>query len=221
MTLEADHPLRCIVHDVDGNPVSPATVLEAYAQRCFPMADHRHGPFAWFRPSERAVITWESWKVPRSLAKTWRRHPYRLTCDTAFDAVIEACADRSETWINHDIDTLYRALHRLGIAHSIEAWDHRDRLVGGCYGLALGGCFCGESMFHRAADAAKLAVVQLVRHLRAGGFQLLDCQQQTPHMARFEAQEISDARYADLLRPLLDEVPEWPAILDAGHGPLP
>ena len=196
--------LGVTVYDVDGHAVTPAGLVSAYSQRCFPMADHRGGPFAWFRPSERAVITWDTWKVPRSLAKVWRKKPYRLTCDQAFTDVIHACAQRSETWISHDIERLYAALHQLGIAHSCEAWDADDNLVGGCYGLALGGCFCGESMFTRADNAAKLCVMHLVDHLQASGFSILDCQQQTPHMQRFGATEIGDAAYEKMLVPLLE-----------------
>jgi leucyl/phenylalanyl-tRNA--protein transferase len=193
--------------DADGNLVSPAMILNAYRQRAFPMADERRGAFSWFRPHVRAVITWDQWKVPESLVKTMRRSPYRLTIDAAFPQVIAACADRSSTWISEGIERLYTALHALGVAHSVEAWDAGGTLVGGCYGLQIGGCFCGESMFHRAPDASKIAVVHLVDHLRRQGFSLLDCQQQTPHMQRFGAREISDPDYARLLAACPDEVP--------------
>jgi leucyl/phenylalanyl-tRNA---protein transferase len=188
------------VQDADGNPITPDTILDAYWQRCFPMADSRRGRFRWYRPVQRAVIDWQAWKVPDSLDKVIRnRRPYRISFDTAFDEVITACADRDSTWISHGIEKLYRALHRRGVAHSVEAWSADGQLVGGLYGIALGACFCGESMFHRADDAAKICVVSLVAHLRAQGFKLLDCQQQTPHMQRFGAYEISDADYAERL----------------------
>jgi leucyl/phenylalanyl-tRNA--protein transferase len=183
------------VRDADGFPVNAELVIEAYWQRCFPMADHRRGRLRWFRPPVRAVITWESWKVPDSLVRTMRKEPYRLTIDHAFARVIAACAERKSTWISGDIEKLYLDLHQRGIAHSVEAWAG-DELAGGLYGLSLGACFCGESMFHRRDDAAKICVVHLVERLRANGFKLLDCQQQTPHMARFGAHEITDADYA-------------------------
>lgn len=188
-----------VVIDADGALVTPDLVLEAYRQRCFPMADGRDGRLRWYRPLRRAVITWDRWTIPRSLAKRVRQQPYTITVDRAFDRVVAACSARATTWISPDIELLYGALHRRGQAHSFEAWDAAGELVGGLYGLRLGCCFCGESMFHRADDAAKLCVVALVERLQARGFQLLDCQQQTPHMARFGAYEIDDAAYAQLL----------------------
>ncbi len=188
-----------VVFDADGNAVTPETVLYAYRHRCFPMADDRHGGFDWYRPESRAVITWDRWKIPDSLRKVLKKQPYRITVDTVFTEVMTACADRDSTWISTDLDQLYGALHRQGHAHSVEAWAADGSLVGGLYGLCVGACFCGESMFHRAPDAAKACVVHLVERLRARGFLLLDCQQQTPHMQRFGAYEISDRAYAKLL----------------------
>ena len=192
-------PWDVTVNDADGNPITPEVILNAYRQRAFPMADTRRGKFRWYRPATRAVITWDRWKVPESLGKVMRREPYRITVDTAFDQVIAACADRSSTWISHGIEKLYTALHHAGYGHSVEAWAADGSLVGGCYGIAVGGCFCGESMFHRADDAAKICVVNLVKHLQKRGFALLDCQQQTPHMERFGAVEINDDAYAALI----------------------
>jgi leucyl/phenylalanyl-tRNA--protein transferase len=185
--------------DDEGFPVTPDLVLSAYWQRCFPMADGRRGRLRWYRPETRAVITWESWKVPESLRKVMRKQPYRITFNRDFPTVIRECSARKSTWISHDVEQLYGALHQRGLVHSVEAWDDSGALVGGLYGLCLGSCFCGESMFHRADDAAKVCVVHLVERLQAQGFLLLDCQQQTPHMARFGAQEISDQQYASLL----------------------
>jgi len=187
------------VVDADGYEVTPDLVLEAYRQRCFPMAEERGGPLRWYRPAERAVITWDRFKIPDSLGKRLRNRPFTITVDRDFPAVIAACAERASTWISHDIEALYTALHHRGQAHSLEAWDAGGALVGGLYGLTIGGCFCGESMFHRADDAAKMCVVRLVELLQARGFSVLDCQQQSPHMARFGAYEISDATFADLL----------------------
>lgn len=188
-----------VVRDADGQAVTPALVLAAYAQGCFPMADHRHGRLRWYRPQRRAIITWDRWRIPRSLAKVMRREPCRLTVDQACAEVIATCAQRESTWISPDIEALYGELHRLGHVHSVEAWNAAGTLVGGCYGLALGGCFSGESMFHRADDAAKLCVVHLVAHLRRCGFALLDCQQTSPHMGRFGAYEVGAEAYAELL----------------------
>ncbi len=184
-----------VVFDIDGHPVNPQMLLEAYVQRCFPMSEDRDGPLAWYRPPERAVIDWQSWKIPKSLQKIWKKNPYRMSFDTAFSEVMQACAERETTWIGKDIETLYTALHHKGIAHSVEAWDEDDQLVGGLYGLALGGAFCGESMFRRADNASKLSVIYLVEHLQRQGFLLLDCQQQTPHMQRFGAYIINDDDY--------------------------
>ena len=195
-----DDPASVTVRDADGNPVTPEVLINAYWQRCFPMADTRRGKFRWYRPETRAVITWDAWKVPDSLVKVMRnRQPYRITVDQDFSAVIHACATRDTTWISLGIERLYIALHHLGLAHSIEAWAPDGELVGGLYGVTLGACFCGESMFHRAPDASKICVVTLVERLQRRGFRLLDCQQQTPHMARFGAQEIADSAYAALL----------------------
>ena len=195
-----EDPAAITVHDADGNPITPQVILNAYWQRCFPMAETRRGRFRWYRPETRAVITWDAWKVPDSLQKVIRnQRPYRITVDSDFPRVIAKCAERDSTWICLGIEKLYVALHHLGVAHSVEAWNDDGELVGGLYGIALGSCFCGESMFHRVPDASKICVVTLVAHLRARGFRLLDCQQQTPHMQRFGAREIPDADYARLL----------------------
>lgn len=191
------------IHDLAGRVVTPEIIVNAYCERCFPMSDDRDSPLNWYRPEDRAVIDWQSWKVPRSMRKQWNKAPYRLSHDTAFAQVIAACADRESTWIGHDIENLYMQLHDMGIAHSVEAWNEHDELVGGVYGLSLGAAFCGESMFHRAPDASKLCVMYLVRHLQDRGFRLLDCQQQTPHMQRFGAYLIDDQEYQEIFEAAL------------------
>jgi leucyl/phenylalanyl-tRNA--protein transferase len=194
--------------DADGYPITPAVVLAAYQQGCFPMADDRNGRLRWYQPAERAIITWDRYQIPKSLSKVARnRQPYRLTINENFNAVIGACAERTSTWISSDIEALYTALHHLGYAHSVEAWDKSGALVGGCYGLTIGGIFCGESMFHRAPDASKLCVMFLIERLQANNFALLDCQQQTPHMERFGAYTIDEAAYAELLMAHAEERP--------------
>jgi leucyl/phenylalanyl-tRNA--protein transferase len=195
-----------VILDADGYPVTPELVLSAYWQRCFPMADDRQSRLRWYRPATRAIITWERWKIPESLAKVMRKEPFRVTIDHAFPAVISSCAQRASTWISRDVERLYLELHRRGDAHSVEAWQGED-LVGGLYGISLGGCFCGESMFHTASDAAKICVVRLVERLVAKGFQMLDCQQQTPHMARFGAFEVTDHEYEERLERCRAECP--------------
>ncbi len=200
---------RVRVRDADGTVVGAELLLEAYRQRCFPMAEGRDGTFRWFRPATRAVITWDAFHVPRSLRRRAATGAVQLTRDQDFAAVIRACADRRETWISHQLEALYLDLHALGKAHSVEAWDADGSLIGGLYGLVLGGCFCGESMFHRVADASKLCVLHLVEHLQQREFALLDCQQQTPHMARFGAREIPDADYAALLENCLSLEPAF------------
>ncbi len=191
-------PIRRI-RDEEGIPVSPARVLRAYTERCFPMADHRDGRIFWIRPFERAVIFLEDFHVPKSLQKLRKKKPFRLTTDVAFRAVVEACADRRETWICRDIEELFGQLHGLGFAHSVEAWDDRGRLVGGVYGLSVGGVFAGESMFHLETGASKLCIVALAEHLANLGYGALDCQQQTPHMERFGGRVVSDEVFASVL----------------------
>ena len=199
--MHGDH----IIYDAHGCLVTPDLVLRAYQSRCFPMADHREGVINWYRPVMRAVVTWDRFRIPRSLQKTWQRTALTVTCDTAFDQVIDRCAARDETWISRDLQRLYQELHERGRAHSVEAWDADGRLVGGLYGLAIGGVFCGESMFHTVPDASKYCVIVLVESLRRSGFGLLDCQQQTPHMERFGARLISDADYEALLLDHLEQ----------------
>jgi len=184
------------IRDEDGIPVSPARVLRAYMERCFPMADHRGGKIFWVRPTERAFINWDGYRIPRSMWRTIRKTPFRCTTDVAFRAVVEACANRHDTWISRDIEQLFRQLHQLGLAHSVEAWDREGRLVGGLYGLSVGSIFAGESMFHLETGAGKMCIMALIEHLRALGYIGLDCQQQTPHMEMFGAALIPDDVYA-------------------------
>ncbi len=185
--------------------LSPELVLRAYAVGVFPMAEDRGDPEVhWVEPRVRGVIPLERFHVPRRLARTIRQGRFEVRVNTAFEAVIAACAARTagrpETWINDAIVEAYSALHRLGYVHSVETW-REDRLVGGLYGVALGGAFFGESMFSRAADASKVALVHLVDRLRRGGFVLLDAQFVTDHLRQFGAVEVSRDTY---LRRLAD-----------------
>lgn len=175
--------------------VTPELLLQAYRAGVFPMAEHRDDPeMFWVDPRKRGVFPLDGFRISRSLAKTLRRDAYRVTLNTAFGDVIDACADRSETWINHDIRVLYEELHHQGHAHSLEVWSD-DRLIGGVYGVAVGGAFCGESMFSRQRDASKIALAWLVDLLRRTGFVLFDTQFLTHHLASLGAIEITRAEY--------------------------
>jgi leucyl/phenylalanyl-tRNA--protein transferase len=183
--------------------VTPDLVIRAYASGVFPMADSRSAQdLLWFDPPMRGIIPLEGFHVPRRLTRTVRRWTGRVTVDRAFEDVIRSCAaprpGHPETWINGEIIALYSSLHQMGVAHSIEAWRDNE-LVGGLYGISLGGAFFGESMFSRETDASKIALVALVARLRRGGFTLLDTQFLTSHLARFGAIEISRDAYHRLL----------------------
>src|SRR5579859_7753660 len=149
-------------------PLDPVVLINAYAQGIFPMADH-DGQLHWYAPDPRAVLEHDNLYVSRSLRATLRKGIYTLRMDSAFEAVMRCCADREETWINEEFIKTYTQLHRLGFAHSVEAWQD-GQLVGGLYGIALGGAFIGESMFSYAKDASKVSLVTLVRHLKARGY---------------------------------------------------
>lgn len=175
--------------------ITPVLLLHAYAAGVFPMAESRAaGEMFWVDPRRRGVLPLDGLHVSRSLARTMRRGGFEIRIDSAFTAVLEACADRPETWINPEIVRLYSGLYRMGHAHSIEVWIDND-LAGGLYGVSLGAAFFGESMFSRVRDASKIALVALVARLRAGGFRLLDTQFVTDHLARLGVVEISRADY--------------------------
>lgn len=182
-------------------------LLRAYAVGLFPMADDRKARSVfWVEPERRAILPLDGFHLSKSLRKTLRSDRFEVTADTAFDQVIALCAesaeDRPTTWINHDIEEAFRRLHQRKLAHSVEVWftgDGGRRLVGGLYGLALGGAFFGESMFSRMTDASKIAMAWLVGRLRVGGFSLLDCQFMTEHLASLGAIEVSSEDYSVLL----------------------
>ena len=178
--------------------LTPDLLLAAYCQGIFPMADER-GQIGFYDPNPRAIIPLDIFHVPRRLARTVRNGGLEIRADTRFREVVEACAEpapgRETTWISPEIVDMYAELHRLGFAHSVEAW--RDgRMVGGLYGVALRGLFAGESMFSRERDASKVALVHLVERLRRGGFVLLDTQFIVgDHMLQFGTIEIPRAEY--------------------------
>jgi leucyl/phenylalanyl-tRNA--protein transferase len=175
--------------------LTPEGIELAYRHGIFPMADERSGEVLWFRPDPRAVIPLDGFHVSRSLARTLRRGRFEVRVDTAFETVMRGCADRPEgSWISERFVEVYGALHRAGKAHSVEAWRDR-RLVGGVYGLALGGAFMAESMFHRETDASKVALAALVGRLSERGFTVLDVQYMTPHLESLGAVEITRREY--------------------------
>ena len=157
------------------------------------MADH-FGKIRWFAPDPRAILEHENLCVSRSLRATLRKHVYEVSIDTAFVSVIQHCAEREDTWINESFIATYTQLHYMGLAHSVEAWKEGE-LVGGLYGVSLGGAFMGESMFSRATDASKVCLVALVEHLKARGFVLHDVQYWTPHLATLGVTEIPRKQY--------------------------
>jgi leucyl/phenylalanyl-tRNA--protein transferase len=185
-----------------GGDLAPARLLEAYSHGVFPWFSDGD-PILWWSPDPRMVLFPEELKVSRSLRKTLDRGVYETRFDTAFREVIEACSAPRDgqpgTWIVPEMIEAYTRLHKLGFAHSVESW--RDgELVGGLYGIGLGQVFFGESMFMRATDASKVALVRLVERLRAGGCRVIDCQQATGHLASLGAREIARMAFAQLLQ---------------------
>lgn len=175
--------------------LTPELLLRAYAAGIFPMSEHRDDPEVfWVDPRRRGILPLKAFHISRSLARRMRRGEYRVTLNAGFDAVLDACADRAETWINDEIRHLYMALHRMGRAHSLEIWEG-SQLAGGVYGVNLGRAFFGESMVSPRTDGSKLALAHLTDHLDRCGFTLFDTQFITPHLASLGAIEISRADY--------------------------
>lgn len=192
----------------------PSVLLHAYRIGFFPMADPDDDDrIYWFAPDPRAVLPLDALRVSRSLRQRLRRETYSVTVDRAFEDVVAACAapapGREQTWISAEVAWAYTALHREGAAHSVECWDEAGDLVGGLYGVAIGGAFFGESMFSRATDASKVALVHLVGHLRARGFALLDVQMQTDHLASLGVVEIPREAYEARLAAALARPADW------------
>ena len=177
-------------------------LLQGYRLGVFPMA-MEDDSIAWFSPDPRAIIPLENFHVPHDLRRLARRNVFEIKMDNSFGQVIRDCARRKDTWINHEIIESYERLHELGHAHSVEAWAGNE-LAGGLYGVAVGGAFFGESMFHRVRDASKIALVGLVAHLRSQKFTLLDTQWVTPHLEQFGAIEIPRGQYLKLLSRAVD-----------------
>ena len=194
----------------------PAELLGCYARGIFPMGEAHDDPRVFLvEPDQRGVIPLAAFHIPSRLRRTVRGEPFIVRSDTAFEAVLDACATpapgREDTWINGPIRRLYLALHAMGHAHSLECWNG-ERLVGGLYGVTLGGAFFGESMFSRERDASKVALVHLVARLRMGGWKLLDAQFLTEHLSQFGAVETPQAAYLRLLEAALNATPDKTAL---------
>jgi leucyl/phenylalanyl-tRNA---protein transferase len=187
--------------------ITPQVLLRAYAAGVFPMAESADDTaLYWVEPDERGVIPLDTFHVSRSLRKRVRHQTYDIRIDTAFNTVIAQCAaqseTRKETWINKRIVSLYSQLHKMGCAHSVESWQN-GQLVGGLYGIRIGAAFFGESMFSRATDASKVALVHLVARLKFGGFKLLDAQFVNSHLLQFGTQAIGKKQYQVMLEEAL------------------
>jgi leucyl/phenylalanyl-tRNA--protein transferase len=193
--------------------ITPEILLKAYAAGIFPMAEDAADPtLFWVEPRERGIIPLNAFHLPKRLARTVRSDVFEIRVDHDFDAVVSGCAapgfDREKTWISGRIRQLYGELFEAGHCHTVEVYQ-RNRLVGGLYGVRLGGAFFGESMFHLQRDASKIALVHLVARLRHGGFSLLDTQFVTEHLARFGAIEIPRRDYKTMLRNATERRADW------------
>jgi leucyl/phenylalanyl-tRNA--protein transferase len=185
-----------------GADLEPGTLLQAYRKGLFPMG-LPDGHLGWWSPVDRAILPLRGLHISRSLRQSTRR--FQVSVDADFEGVIRGCADsrRRDPWITDEFVDAYTQLHRLGWAHSIEVWDHEGDLAGGLYGVSIGGLFAGESMFHEARDASKVALVHLVVVMNKGGGRLLDVQWQTPHLESLGAVVIGREAYLDLLEEAL------------------
>ncbi|MGB7336012.1 MAG: leucyl/phenylalanyl-tRNA--protein transferase [Salaquimonas sp.] len=183
--------------------ITPEVLLKAYSIGIFPMAESADDPeLFWVEPEMRGILPLDEFHIPKSLQKAMRKNPFEVRIDSAFMQVVEACAEpgpgRDNTWINRQIKKLYWQLFEMGHCHSVECWNDGE-LVGGLYGVQLGGAFFGESMFSRQTNASKIALAHLVHRMRAGGFLLLDTQFATKHLERFGVLEIPKKQYGGLL----------------------
>lgn len=201
------------------SPLTADQILRAYALGVFPMARQHDDPkLYWVDPEKRGILPLKDFHLPRSLKKVLKHGTFEMKIDTAFDQVLDLCAEstarRPETWINAEIVRLFTDLHHAGLAHSVESWQD-GKLVGGLYGLSLGSAFFGESMFSRATDASKAALAYLAALMKKGGYTLLDTQFVTDHLAQFGAVEIPRRDYLRMLAQALDK----PASFQGGLAP--
>ena len=201
--------------DVFDIEITPELIIRAYRAGIFPMAeDAGDEDLFWVSPEMRGIIPLDGFRLSTSLRKAIRKSGFAVRVDSDFDSVIDGCAEpdegRETTWINRTIRSVYGELFRRGVVHTVEVWDG-DELVGGLYGLAIGGAFFGESMFHRKTNASKMAMAHLVERLKAGGFVLLDTQFLTPHLASLGGVEIPREQYEERLAEALPVRGDWSA----------
>jgi len=195
--------------------ITPELIIRAYRAGIFPMAeDAEDEDLFWVSPEMRGIIPLDGFHLSTSLRKAIRKSGFVVKVDTDFDSIIDGCAEpddgRESTWINNTIRSVYGELFRRGVVHTVEVWDGNE-LVGGLYGLAIGGAFFGESMFHRRTNASKMAMAHLVERLKAGGFVLLDTQFLTPHLASLGGVEIPREQYEERLAEALLVSGDWSA----------
>ncbi len=196
---------------IEDAELSPELLLSAYRTGYFPMAYEKHDvDVAWFSPDPRGVLPIANFNIPRGLKRVMKDHPFTLKVDSAFADVITACAEitntRKDTWINQRILDAYVELHKAGHAHSVETW-HEGKLVGGLYGVSIGGAFFGESMFSRMPEASKVALVTLVEILDEAGYSLLDTQYVNEHLVQFGVEAVRKRRYLSLLEKAVNALP--------------
>jgi leucyl/phenylalanyl-tRNA--protein transferase len=198
-----------------GSELTPFLIRYAYEQGAFPMTLD-DGEVGWFRPRERALFPLEGIRLSRSLEKVLRQGRFEVTFDTDFEGVIRACLRPEDNWISDEFIRVYSQIHRQGWAHSAEAWVEGE-LVGGVYGVAMGSCFCAESMFHRHTNASKVALAALVARCRELGFTLFDAQVMNPHLASLGAYEVPHRQYMRMLRAALSIETPWSALPTAAE----
>lgn len=182
--------------------IRPAVLIAAYRGGMFPMAVDNRGELGWFSPDPRGIIPLDGLHIPKGLKRALKKDPFEIRINTQFSEVMDGCAERDTTWISPEIKRSYEKLHELGYAHSVECWDE-DGLAGGLYGISIGGAFFGESMFSRKTDSSKIALVRLVERLNARGFELLDTQWSTKHLATLGCIDIPRFEYIDRLNSAL------------------
>ena len=184
---------------MNNSVLSPHILVKAYSVGLFPMADMITGEISWYKPDPRAIIPLGGFHISRSLKKFINKNHYRISYSEAFTKVMRSCSNRSDTWISENLVEAYSRMNRMGAAHSVEVWEGEE-LVGGVYGLSLGGAFFAESMFHTRDNTSKLALYYLVEKLKHSGFTLLECQYMTDHLESLGAKEISDEIYQEKLQ---------------------
>lgn len=181
--------------------VSPELLIRAYSMGIFPMGDSKnpHAELRWYSPDPRCILDLENFHVPKRLYRTYRQGKFELKVNKSWNTVLKLCAKRTDTWITEEIFQVYTQLHKMSLAHSVEAY-YQGALAGGLYGVSLGGAFMGESMFHTVTDASKVALVYLVERMKERGFVLLDCQFMTEHLKQFGARDIPQTEYVRRLQ---------------------